>query len=158
MGGAASVVGIVVSSNANDSWNVVNRGGLSTDKHTSRVESVIERQSESPLTDDLEHDALRQKVGQGVIEALQAQGYANVMIILAELPSTATPQARARHDVVHLQDQVLSTFGPNEFVVRQRYETIPALAGRVTRAGLAKLVANAKVVKIDLDVGGAGGR
>jgi hypothetical protein len=115
--GAASG-GMVVSSNANDSWNVANRGGLSTGKHTSRVESVIEPQSENALTDDLERDALRQKVGQDVIEAVQAQGYANVMIILAESPPTATPQTRARHDVVHLQDQVLSTFGPND-VVRQ---------------------------------------
>ena len=52
-----------------------------------------------------------------------------------------------------LRTQVLSALNPSDFKERHVYRSLPALAGRVTEAGLEKLVANPNVVRIDLDVG-----
>jgi hypothetical protein len=101
-----------------------------------------------------------QKVSQEVIEALQKQEMVDVIIALVEPPSMGTPPvelATLKAEIASLQDQVLSALEPAEFRVKHKYQAIPALAGTVTEAGLAKLAAHPKVMKIDLDVGGTGG-
>lgn len=100
------------------------------------------------------------KVGQGVIEALQAEGGVNVVVLLVEPPSMSTSSIdlpSLKRDIASLQDDVLSSLDSSEFRVKLRYQAVPALAGRVlSEAGLTKLAANPNVVRIDLDVGGTG--
>lgn len=99
------------------------------------------------------------KVGEGVIEALQREGEANVVVALVEPPSAGAPQIvlpTLRSEIGSLQRGVLSQLAPSDFGTKQAYRAIPALAGTVTNAGLAKLLANPNVVRIDLDVGGTG--
>lgn len=100
-----------------------------------------------------------EKVGQDVIEAIQSDGGANVVIALVKPQSIQTPQIdldTLHEEVNNLQDQVLSTLDTSEYRERYRYQSIPALAGRITAAGLAKLVADPNVLRIDLDLRGAG--
>jgi subtilisin family serine protease len=103
-------------------------------------------------------DTASQKIGSGVIEALQVDGHAHVMIMLAE-PVTMSRGAdltTMRKAVAKAQGAVLGRLYASDYSARRTYQTIPALAGRVTQTGLAKLVADPTVVKIDLDVGGTG--
>jgi subtilisin family serine protease len=99
------------------------------------------------------------KIGQGVAEALQMYGEANVVIALAQPPSMTAPQlvmSTLKMEIANLQDQVLSQLNPSDLMVTHKYEAVPGLSGKVTEAGLSKLVANPNVLKIDLDVGGSG--
>lgn len=102
----------------------------------------------------------QEKVGHGVVEALQREGGANVVIALLEPPSMRAPQIdlpKLRTEIESLQGQVLSTLYVSDYRARHKYRAVPALAGWVSRTGLAELIANPNVVKIDLDVGGTGG-
>lgn len=99
------------------------------------------------------------KIGEGVIETLQAEGEVFVIIALVEPTSMKAPQRNLsilRDEIARLQDQVLASVDASDFNVVYRYEAVPALTGRVTETGLAKLIASANVVRIDLDVGGSG--
>ena len=101
----------------------------------------------------------QEKVGQGVIEILQREGGANVVIALVEPPSMRASQIDLpilRSEIASLQAQLLSTLYASDYRERHRFRAVPALAGWVSSAGLAKLVGNPNVVKIDLDVGGTG--
>jgi hypothetical protein len=100
-----------------------------------------------------------EKVSQGVIEALRREGGANVVVALVEPLSMRAPRIdlpTLRSEIASMRSQVLSTLDPTDYRERHRYEAIPSLAIWVTKAGLAKLIAHPKVVRIDLDVGGTG--
>ncbi len=106
-----------------------------------------------------------QRISQEVIETLQRDGAVNVVIAITEPTSMAalrkeTPQANMstlKHEIAELQDEVLSSLEASDYVERIRYEAVPALALKImTESGLAKLAANPNVVRIDLDIGGAG--
>ncbi|MCH7999341.1 MAG: S8 family serine peptidase [Chloroflexi bacterium] len=100
-----------------------------------------------------------QRVGQEVLDALESEEDVPVMIALAEPPSLQAKRLSLetlRAEIFPIQQGVLSPLGPSDFELRIRYEAVPALAGQLTAAGLSKLLANPSVVRIDLDVGGAG--
>ena len=100
-----------------------------------------------------------EKVGQALINALQARQEVPVMIALSEPPALGAAHIDlddVRSEVASIQDAVLSTLEPFDFRLKFRYEAVPALAGQVTQAGLNKLVAHPDVRRIDLDVGGTG--
>jgi len=102
-----------------------------------------------------------EKVGQEVIAALQSDGEANVVIALVKPPALRAAQIdllALNSEIASLQGQVLSVLDTSEYRERYQYQSIPALAGRLTETGLAKLIANPNVVRIDLDIGGSGSR
>ena len=101
------------------------------------------------------------KVGQEVIESIQAEGEANVVIALVKPPALLAAHIdlpALNSEIASLRGQVLSSLDTSEYRERYRYQSIPALAGRLTETGLAKLIANPNVVRIDLDIGGTGSR
>ena len=82
-----------------------------------------------------------------------------IRTVIAPSPSTrALPRnlSMIKNEIAANQNSVLADLDPSDFRVKYRYRAVPALAGSVTRAGLARLAANPLVVKIDLDVGGTG--
>ena len=101
-----------------------------------------------------------EKVGPGVLEAIENEGGAFVAIALRQTPALAAASqdiAVLKNEVAQVQAQVLSTLSPSEYQGTHRYQTIPGLAGTVlAESGLWKLAANPAVLKIDLDVGGTG--
>ena len=122
--------------------------------------SPVEVMRDTPEMNVTEEHEQIQKVGQGVLETLQAEGEVNVVIALTEPPSmNASPfdLPTVKREIADLQDEVLSSLTPSDYCEKLRYQAVPALAGKIlSEAGLAKLVANPKVVRIDLDVGGSG--
>ncbi len=105
------------------------------------------------------------KIGEGVLETLQAEGEVNVVIAIKEPLSVAAFNSRApqvslatlRNDIAELQGGVLSSLEVSDYVEKFTYKAIPALALKImTESGLAKLAENPNVVRIDLDVGGTG--
>ena len=101
----------------------------------------------------------QEKVGAGVRAALDA-GPTRVVIALREGASLRSPVpdvAARRSEVASAQSRVLSTLAPADFELALRFEAVPGLVGRLTRAGLARLENHPDVRKIDLDVGGRGG-
>jgi subtilisin family serine protease len=102
--------------------------------------------------------AAPEKVGAGVRAALDG-GPTRVVIALREGASLRSPVpdlAAVRSEVASAQSRVLSTLAPADFELALRFEAVPGLAGRLTRAGLARLENHPDVRRIDLDVGGSG--
>ena len=82
-----------------------------------------------------------EKVGQDVIEAIQSEGGANVVIALvkpASLMAARIDLPTLNSEIASLQDQVLSRLDTSEYRGRYWYQSVPALAGRVTETGLAR--------------------
>ena len=76
--------------------------------------------------------ALDEKIGEGVIETIEANGEAFVVIALVSPPSlSAAPfdLDSLREEVSRLQDEVLSSLEPPDFRLVLRYEAVPALVG-----------------------------
>lgn len=107
-----------------------------------------------------QYSELKDKVGEEVFQALKQDGEAEVMIMLAEKPYMQEQRsnlAEKKNEIAALQQGVLSAVNQSDYVVRHRYKTIPALAGRVTaEAGLEILASHPDVLRIDLDRGGMG--
>lgn len=101
------------------------------------------------------------KVGPEVFEALRTQGAAQIVIALAEPASlqAAPPNLdQLRRDVAAVQDRALAAVDATEYRPRLRFAAVPALAGTaLSAAGVLRLAAQPDVVRIDLDIGGAGG-
>ena len=92
------------------------------------------------------------KLGEGVLEVLRAEGEASVVIMLeppASMAEADTALAERKSDVASLQERVLSDLLASEFVLRRRYEAVPAVAGIITsEAGLEKLLAAPSVIRM----------
>jgi len=100
--------------------------------------------------------ASAQNVGAGVEEALDAQGSVRVLVAL-EAPLEATPSLVAKRASLRaMQSDVLRRMAPHEFELAHRYQSVPAVAGWVTREGLVRLLADPNVVRVDLDAPGSG--
>jgi subtilisin family serine protease len=98
------------------------------------------------------------RVGARVVDALDGQPSTRVLIVFtAGEPHAArfdSPRARA---VLHTaREALLQHVGKNEFVERRRFESINAIAGEITAAGLLQVLDNPGVVRVDLDEGGSG--
>jgi subtilisin family serine protease len=100
------------------------------------------------------------KIGSDVIETLQLEGKARVVVALVgpfSLNAQPFDLNKTRNEIASLQDSVLSSVDSSDFAVSHQYQAVPALAGTLlTESGLYKLAANPYVSKIDLDVGGTG--
>lgn len=100
-------------------------------------------------------------VGHEVFVALEDHDGVSVVVMLTEPPAmhsgNASPEA-VRGDIAAIQEEVLATLAPSEFLLSTRYENVPAFAGRLFRRGVDKLRANPRVVRVDLDPGGGGTR
>lgn len=121
-----------------------------------------EAKEEPPENNMHKDDEANQKISQGVIEAIQKNGEANIVIMLvppSSLQTSPVDLPTVRNEIARLQDDVLSVLDDSDYRQKHKYETIPALAGTLlTEAGLAKLATHPKVVRVDLDVGGSGGQ
>jgi subtilisin family serine protease len=105
--------------------------------------------------------ALAQSVASSSVQDAVKNGTVRVMIAFtvpvtrgATAPEPGSSQAAAaiqakRHDIE-------SSFAPGEFVLLRGYSHINAMAGEVNAAGLARLMANSAVLRVDLDEGGTG--
>jgi subtilisin family serine protease len=98
-----------------------------------------------------------EKVGADVYARLAAAGRVRVLIFLAS-PSALRNGGplKAMQTVSLAQDAILSDLSSRDFRLKRRYQTIPALAGEVSEAGLQRLVALPGVLRVDLDEGGTG--
>lgn len=106
-------------------------------------------------------DPVSAKAGLGVADSIAVNGEANIVIAL-QSPTGVRDQPASldglRQGIAVMQDAVLSGLEPGDFQLHLRFQSVPALTGRVfTNAGLARLAANPHVARIDLDVGGTGG-
>jgi subtilisin family serine protease len=97
-------------------------------------------------------DPPRLKAGRAVYEALARGGTVRVIVALREPRSGVADLARRLAEVEATQENVLAGLGPSDFRMSQRWDAISALAGDVSTSGLARLVADPDVLKIDVDV------
>jgi cysteine-rich repeat protein len=95
-----------------------------------------------------------QVAGPRVHEEIERNGSARVIVAL-RAPSERTPADRQR-SIGLAQARALAAAGKRGFSTARRFESVPALAGRVTGAGLSRLLASPDVVRVDLDRGGIG--
>jgi subtilisin family serine protease len=99
--------------------------------------------------------AANEKIGPGVLEALQR---GETPMIMVALDAAAPPGlANLRREVAAAQENVLRGVTDQELRVRRRYAAVPAVAGVVrSEAAVRRLAAHPLVRRIDLDVGGTG--
>ena len=92
------------------------------------------------------------KVVSEEVETAAAAGQSPRVIIFLDLPEEAQDHAdRQKEAVAQAQERVLAALTGKEFVTRWRFETIPALAGEINAAGLAKIAGLPGVLRVDLD-------
>jgi len=87
-----------------------------------------------------------------VITALQESDRVRVIIELNAPDISSMSFSERAEQVQLLQDAVLSGLSEPDFKLKRRFQTIPALAGEVTAAGLKELEANGAVASIRLDI------
>ncbi|MGB6896235.1 MAG: S8 family serine peptidase, partial [Dehalococcoidia bacterium] len=104
-----------------------------------------------PAVDVSHAQAPDEKVHREVVEALETQPWADVIVALREPPAAR----RAPLDLPALQQQVaaeqenmLSGLSGADFQVLRRYDSIPAVFGRVSVAGLDKLADHPNVTSV----------
>jgi len=95
-----------------------------------------------------------QMLGPDVQSAMDANGSVRVMVLLKS-PDGGSGAAGRRRTMHVAQRNVLQRLG-KDFVAAHQYAAVPALAGTVTPAGLAALLASPEVERVDVDRGGAG--
>lgn len=97
-------------------------------------------------------------IGNDVYKALEKAPQVRVMVSFNPgVPADfSTPQAKALFDaaVQTIVNDLLGRFLPGEFTLLRRFQTVNALAGNVTLAGIARLKADPRIVRVDLDLGG----
>lgn len=94
-----------------------------------------------------------------VTDALDQQDEVRVIISLrTEQPPTALALdlPMLKEEVAAKQADVLSALAPADFTVVYQYDAVPALAGRITAAGLAKLTKHPAVAAVEIDGVGHG--
>jgi Subtilase family/Putative metal-binding motif len=100
-------------------------------------------------------------VADEVTARLAAQGEARVVILLDLGAGQATPGV-TRADALAAtvaavrrgQDDLLLSLGPGDFRLGRRLQSVPLLAGTLTRSGLERLRARADVLRIDPEIEG----
>ena len=97
------------------------------------------------------------RVGEDVLDVLDAEGRADVIIALSAHQSRWTRAARSTHrerlrrEVDAPIERVLASLAPGDLRVRRRFESTAALAGEITSVGLLRLLSRPEVLRIDLD-------
>ena len=96
-------------------------------------------------------------IGPSVTSTMKLAGRAQVLIFL-ELPGLEAMDAKATAAAIaEAQDETLAAMDPSGFVLRRRFEMVPALAGDITAQGLQRLSLAGGSARVDLDEGGSGG-
>lgn len=94
-----------------------------------------------------------------VMQELDVNETARVMVVfdVPEMRSSSqrTPAAVAA-GIASARADVLSKLAPNDLVVVHRFNHVNAFAGELGKAGLAQLLADPTILRIDLDEGGGG--
>lgn len=85
-----------------------------------------------------------------VTNALKQQAFVPVIIELKPITNNNHPQEQSVQ-IQQTQDRVLKQLSPNEFTLKRRYNTIFAIAGSISRAGITVLQTHPQVEKITLD-------
>lgn len=98
----------------------------------------------------------RAKVGTPVQAALARAPWARVIVALHGSGRSLAAAGLDERSVAALQRSVLSRLGAADFRATAVWRAVPGFAGRVSRAGLARLAADPRVVRVDLDTGGHG--
>jgi subtilisin family serine protease len=99
------------------------------------------------------------RVGEAVLDALEAEGRARVIVVLSPEETRSARGARpfdrrrVRQAVGAQVERILSRLAPGEFATHRRYEGVAALAGELSVPGLQRLLSLPGVVRIDLDGG-----
>jgi subtilisin family serine protease len=96
--------------------------------------------------------AVREAVEEGPVRVMIA--FDLPVLRSASAPSLGSPQFASA--IQARRSEIISSFAVGEFALNRSFNHINALAGEVTREGLAKLLANPSVVRVDLDEGGSG--
>lgn len=99
------------------------------------------------------------KIGKGVSQEIAANGFANVVIALAEpkTPPGLVNMPKMKNEIALMQSAVLAGVDGDGYVGKYAFNSVPALAGALkSEKALNALANNPSVVKIDLDVGGEG--
>lgn len=94
--------------------------------------------------------------GPELVHALVARPAAPVVVTLREPRAPLADLGARREEIASLQKSVLQGFTPSEFQLTHRWRSVSGLAGELTRAGLESLLRHPAVVRVDLDVAGAG--
>lgn len=97
-----------------------------------------------------------QSAGPDVYEALKANAKARVIVALREPKATASNLTAMNSEINHLQKRVLSQLTAADLQITHQWTSVSGVAGEVSSAGLAKLLADPDVVRIDLNTGGHG--
>jgi subtilisin family serine protease len=97
-------------------------------------------------------DPPRLKAGAAVYDALARGTTVRVIVALRAPQAGVGEMTRRLAEVEATRENVLAGLRPSEFHVTQSWDTISAVAGDVTAAGLARLVTDPEVLKIDVDV------
>ncbi len=94
------------------------------------------------------------KVDEGVLAVLDRQPRARVIVTLRFSPMPRhfqPPRQELRRAVSKLQDDVLHSLTTTDFHPVYRYVAVPALAGFISRSGLARLAGDTRVTAVTLD-------
>ena len=94
---------------------------------------------------------LEATVGASVYQELTRRERVSVIVMLRATPDGAAGLDRLTRDVAAAQASVLGALSPGELELTWRYRTIPALAGKITAEGVAKLAGVEEVRRVDLD-------
>lgn len=98
--------------------------------------------------------AFGQTVGPDVYRALEAGASARVVLALRHPGPPPAELSQMKLEIGTVREKVLSRLGPADFIPTHRWDGISAIAGEVSAPGLAKLMADPDVLRVDLDVGG----
>lgn len=89
------------------------------------------------------------RVGPGVVEALRRSGRAQVVVAFRDPGPAGLPERIA--SIAALRGDILAGLRPGDLEVAYAWETVPGLSGRLSAAGLARLLADPDVTQVDLD-------
>jgi subtilisin family serine protease len=101
-------------------------------------------------------DLVAAKVGAPVSTSLARQPWARVIVALRWSGRSLAAAGLGERRVAALQRSVLARLSRSDFQETAVWREIPGFAGRVSRSGVAKLAADPRVVRVDLDSGGHG--
>ena len=111
------------------------------------------------LTAALARAAADDRVGQGVISGLTRASSLRVMVAFS-LPGGAVASRMAadvrNREVGTARERMLARIPVAEFQLLRSFESVNAVAGQVSAAGVARLLDDPNVLRIDLDEGGSG--